>query len=176
MIDDRFLGYSEKKLVSEEQRSKKSCSWILTIFRWFIHLIILFGSIYLTIRWFNIRWDSKQKIITTRITFNHAQFDLFLQRFLPICLFIAWCSLVFTIGRSVFLAICRPEKIHAKIFHTSMTIVYGILATSLFFVSMVPFTVIERQTGKALPYELQSWYNKFQDYHIFNAYGLFRSM
>ena len=41
---------------------------------------------------------------------------------------------------------------------------------------MVPFTVIERETGKALPYELQLWYNKFQDYHTFNAYGLFRSM
>jgi hypothetical protein len=176
LIDDRFLGYSQWKLTREEQQSKKSYSWILTIFRWIIHLIILIGSIYLTIRWFDIRWNQKEKMITTRITFTRAQFDLFLRRFLPICLFIAWCSLIFTIGRSVFLAVHRPTKIYAKILHALMTIGYGILAMSLFFVSMVPFTVIERETGKALPYELQSWYNQFQDYHIFNAYGLFRSM
>jgi hypothetical protein len=176
LIDDRFLGYSQWESVREERKHKKSCTWILTLFRWIIHLIILIGSIYLTIRWFDIRWNQKEKMITTRITFTRAQFDLFLRRFLPICLFIAWCSLVFTIGRSVFLSVQRPTKIYAKILHALMTIGYGILAMSLFFVSMVPFTVIERETSKALPYELQSWYNKFENYHIFNAYGLFRSM
>ncbi len=176
LIDDEFLGYSRWELIGEEQKSKKSFSWILTLFRRLIHLIIFIAYIYLTIRWFDIHWDNKQKIISTKITFTRAQFDLFLRRFLPICLFIAWCSLIFTIGRSVFIAIRRPSKIYAKIFHTLVTIAYGILAMSLFFVSMVPFTVIERQTGQALPYELQSWYNKFQDYHVFNAYGLFRSM
>jgi hypothetical protein len=176
LIDDQFLGYSQWETVGEVQRSKKSFSWIVTLFRRVIHLIILITYIYLTIRWFDIRWDSKQKIISTRVTFTRAQFDLFLRRFLPICLFIAWCSLIFTIGRSVFIAMRRPTKIYAKIFHTLVTSAYAILAMSLFFVSMVPFTVIERQTGNALPYELQSWYNKFQDYHIFNAYGLFRSM
>jgi hypothetical protein len=176
LIDDRFLGYSQWKIIREERKLKKSYLWILTIFRWIIHLIIIIGSIYLTIRWFDIRWNQKEKIITTRITFTRAQFDLFLRRFLPICLFIAWCSLIFTIGRSVFLAVHRPTKIYAKILHALMTIAYGILAMSLFFVSMVPFAVIERETAKALPYELQSWYNNFQDYHIFNAYGLFRSM
>ncbi|CAF0934382.1 unnamed protein product [Adineta steineri] len=176
LIDDQFLGYSQWESVEDENKTKKSFSWIITLFRRLIHLIILISYIYLTIRWFDIHWDSKQQIVLTKITFTRAQFDLFLRRFLPICLFLAWCSLIFTIGRSVFIAIRRPEKIYAKIFHTLVTITYGILAMSLFFVSMVPFTVIERQTGKALPYELQSWYNKYQDYHIFNAYGLFRSM
>ena len=88
----------------------------------------------------------------------------------------AWCSLIFTIGQSVFMAIFRPSKVYAKIFHSLVTITYGILAMSIFFVSMVPFTVIERKIGQALPHELQSWYNKYQDYHLFNAYGLFRSM
>lgn len=176
LIDDQFLGYSSLTLDREESRTKRSCSWIVKVFRWVIHLLILFASIYLTIRWFDIRWDSKQRIINTRITFTRAQFDLFLRRFLPICLFLAWCSLVFTIGRSVVVAIRRPTKIYAKIFHACVVIGYAILAMSLFFVSMVPFTVIERHTGKALPFELQSWYNKFQNHHIFNAYGLFRSM
>jgi hypothetical protein len=175
------LGYSQWEPVGgeeqqQQQQTKKSFSWILTFFRRIIHLIIFLAYIYLTIRWFDIHWDNKQKIIATKITFTHAQFDIFLRKFLPICLFIAWCSLIFTIGRSAFIALRRPSKIYAKIYHTLVTITYGILAMSLFFVSMVPFTVIERQTGKALPYELQSWYNKFQDYHIFNAYGLFRSM
>jgi hypothetical protein len=176
LIDDRFLGYSQWESTEEEQKQSKSCSLMLTFFRRLIHLIILVTFIYLTIRWFDIRWDNKQQMIATNITFTRPQFDLFLKRFLPICLFIAWCSLIFTIGRSVFTAIRRPTKVYAKIFHSLVTIGYGILAMSLFFVSMIPFTVIEKHTGKALPYELQSWYNKFQDYHIFNAYGLFRSM
>jgi len=177
LIDDQFLGYSQWETIEqEEERIKKSFSWILTLFRRLIHLIVVITYIYLTFRWFDIQWDNKQKIITTKITFTRAQFDLFLRRFLPVCLFMAWCSLIFTIGRSVFIAIRRPSKIYAKLFHSLVTIGYGVLAMSLFFVSMVPFTVIERHTGKALPYELQLWYNKFQDYHVFNAYGLFRSM
>jgi len=177
LIDDQFLGYSQWETIEqEEERIKKSFSWILTLFRRLIHLIVVITYIYLTFRWFDIQWDNKQRIITTKITFTRAQFDLFLRRFLPVCLFMAWCSLIFTIGRSVFIAIRRPSKIYAKLFHSLVTIGYGVLAMSLFFVSMVPFTVIERHTGKALPYELQLWYNKFQDYHVFNAYGLFRSM
>jgi len=177
LIDDQFLGYSQWETIEqEEERTKKPFSWILTLFRRLIHLIVVITYIYLTFRWFDIQWDNKQKIITTKITFTRAQFDLFLRRFLPVCLFMAWCSLIFTIGRSVFIAIRRPSKIYAKLFHSLVTIGYGVLAMSLFFVSMVPFTVIERHTGKALPYELQLWYNKFQDYHVFNAYGLFRSM
>ena len=132
LIDDRFLGYSQWKLTREERKSKKAYSWILTIFRWIIHLIILIGSIYLTIRWFDVRLNKKEKMITTRINFTRTQFDLFLRRFLPICLF-AWCSLIFTIGRSVFLAVHRPTKIYAKILHALMTIGYGVLAMSLFF-------------------------------------------
>jgi hypothetical protein len=177
LIDDQFLGYSQWETIEqEEERIKKSFSWILTLFRRLIHLIVVITYIYLTFRWFDIQWDNKQRIITTKITFTRAQFDLFLRKFLPVCLFMAWCSLIFTIGRSVFIAIRRPSKIYAKLFHSLVTIGYGVLAMSLFFVSMVPFTVIERHTGKALPYELQLWYNKFQDYHVFNAYGLFRSM
>ncbi|CAF2311354.1 unnamed protein product [Rotaria sp. Silwood2] len=176
LIDDQFLGYSQWETIDNEQKSKKSFSCLCTLFRRLIHLIILITYIYLTIRWFDIHWNAKQKIISTKITFTHDQLDLFLRRFLPVCLFIAWCSLIFTIGRSVFTAICRPKKVYGKIFHSLVTMAYGILAMSLFFVSMVPFTVIERKTGNALPHELQSWYNKFQDYHIFNAYGLFRSM
>jgi hypothetical protein len=175
LIDDQFLGYSQWESV-EEEKSRTPFSWILIFFRRLIHFMILISYIYLTIRWFDIRWDNKQQIISTRITFTRTQFDFFLKRFLPICLFMAWCSLMFTIGRAVFIAIRRPEKIYAKIFHSLVTIGYGILALSLFFVSMVPFTVIERHTGKALPDEVQLWYNKFQDYHVFNAYGLFRSM
>ncbi|CAF1244716.1 unnamed protein product, partial [Didymodactylos carnosus] len=36
--------------------------------------------------------------------------------------------------------------------------------------------VIEKNTLQALPGELQNWYNKYEQYHIYNAYGLFRSM
>lgn len=176
LIDDQFLGYSQWETVEEGEKRKKPCSWIWTLFRRLIHVIIFITYIYLTMRWFDIHWDNKQKLISSKIKFTRAQFDLFLRRFIPICLFMAWCSLIFTIGRSAFTALRRPTKIYAKIFHTFLTVTYGILAMSLFFVSLVPFTVIERETGKALPYELQSWHNKFQNYHIFNAYGLFRSM
>lgn len=180
LIDDRFLGYSQWEFVQDDtndaNQSKHSCSWLTTFFRRTIHFVLLTTYIYLTIRWFDIHWNSKQKIIQSKITFTRAQLDFFLQRFLPVCLFLAWCSLVFTMGRSVFIALQRPKKVYAKIFHILTTITYGILAMSLFFVSLVPFTVIEQKTGQALPYELQLWYNKFHDYHIFNAYGLFRSM
>ncbi|CAF5084718.1 unnamed protein product, partial [Rotaria sp. Silwood1] len=146
LIDDQFLGYSQWETIDNEQKSKKSFSCLYILFRRLIHLIILITYIYLTIRWFDIHWNNKQKIISTKITFTHAQLDLFLRRFLPVCLFIAWCSLIFTIGRSVFTAISRPKKIYAKIFHSLVTMAYGVLAMSLFFVSMVPFTVIERKT------------------------------
>ena len=176
LIDDRFLGYSSWKLAEENPSPRTTFSKLLTFFRRLIHLIIFVSFVYLTIHWFDIRRDEQERAIATRITFTRAQFDLFLRRFLPVCLFLAWCSLTFTIGRSVFVAIRRPAKIYAKIFHTLTTITYAILAMSLFLVSLVPFTVIERHTSSALPYELQSWYKKFEPYHLFNAYGLFRSM
>ena len=44
----------------------KCCSWTITFFRGLIHLIIFVTFIYLTIRWFNIHWDDKQKIIDTK--------------------------------------------------------------------------------------------------------------
>ena len=183
LIDDQFLGYSQWETIEgredEEiirQKRKKSFSCVFTLIRRLIHLIILITYVSLTIRWFDIRWNDKQQIISTKITFTRSQLDTFLWKFLPVCLFIAWCSLVFTIGRSFFIAISRPSKIYAKIFHSLVTIAYGIVAMSLFFVSLVPFTVIEQKTRNNLPHELQSWYNKFQDYHIFNSYGLFRSM
>lgn len=176
LIDDQFLGYRQWESVNEQRKPRQTLSKILTFFRRLIHLIILITYIYFTVRWFDIRWNNSEQIISSRITFTHARLDMFLRRFLPICLVIAWFSLVFTIIKSVFTAFYRPKQIYAKIFHSLMTIVYGILAMSLFFVSMVPFTVIERKTGNVLPHELHLWYNKFQDYHIFNAYGLFRSM
>ncbi|CAF1965523.1 unnamed protein product [Rotaria magnacalcarata] len=176
LIDDQFLGYSQWESVDEQPKPKKSFSTIFTFCRRLIHLILFTTFIYLTIRWFDIHWNNEQEILSTRIIFNQAQLDRFLRRFLPICLFIAWCSLVFTIGRSVFIAICRPKKIYEKIFHSTVTISYGILAMSLFFVSMFQFAVIEKKTQNALPDVLKPWHDKFQDYHIFNAYGLFRSM
>jgi len=176
LVDDRLLGYSTWELVEENKPAKTSCSSLWRFLRRLIHFLILSAFIFFTIRWFDIRWDPQEQIIASRITFTRSQFDFFLRRFLPICLFLAWCSLVFTIGRSVLVAIRRPKKIYAKIFHTLTTISYGILAMSLFLVTLVPFTVIERQTSQALPEELQLWYHKFEPYHIFNAYGLFRSM
>ena len=177
LIDDQFLGYSSWEWIDDRNTSSKSsfsCFW--SFCRRLIHLIVFITYVLLTIRWFDIRWNVEERQLSTRITFTRAQFDFFLRRFLPICLFLAWCSLVFTIGRSVFIAIRRPEKIYGKIFHCLTTVAYAILAMSLFFVSLVPFTVIERQTNKALPFELQSWHQKFESYHLFNAYGLFRSM
>ena len=175
LVDDQFLGYAKWKLLADEQ-SRSTVSRLTTFIRRLSHLILFLAYIYLTIRWFDIHWNNDEKLIATRITFTRPQFDFFLRRFLPICLFLAWCSLIFTIGRSILIAIRRPEKIYAKIFYSLTTLAFGIMAMSLFFVSLVPFTVIERHTGTALPYELQSWYKNFEKYHIFNAYGLFRSM
>lgn len=175
LIDDRVLGYSPWKLVDENKSSSSlSCFW--TFLRRLIHVTIFITYVHFTMRWFDIRWDPEKREISTQITFTRVQLDTFLRRFLPVCLFIAWCSLVLTIVHSVYVAFRRPEKIYGKIFHCLTTIAYSILALSLFFVSLVPFTTIERQTNKALPFELQSWYEKFDSYHLFNAYGLFRSM
>ncbi|CAF1004684.1 unnamed protein product, partial [Didymodactylos carnosus] len=177
LVDDKWLNsWNFKSTVKNQNQKKSSLKNIEIIVKWIINLVLIFVYVYLTIKWFGIKWNSNKNLIETKIMFTPKQFDLFLKRFVPVCIFIGWCSLIFTITKALTQSIKRPKKFYKKLFHLIITAFYSIIAICLFFISLIPFSVIEKNTLQALPGELQTWYNKYEQYHIFNAYGLFRSM
>lgn len=170
LMDDVHLGYQHVKDLSFGFISyvKNTCSWI---FKWIGYGILA----YYTMAYFSLR-VTPEGTIESAIAFSRDDFDAWMSRAVPLSIAIGAFSLLITVAEALTSALFEVRGCLDKFGVFTTTFVYSAMAISLFGISLVPYTVLDRPSNQRVWPIFHHWYEYTSDIHLTSAYGLFRRM
>lgn len=113
--------------------------------------------------------------VSTKIAFTKEEFNKFLIAAMPIGIFIAGVSLMFTIFSGLWTSIRSKGFLH-KVINVLGCIVFAIIAVLMFFASLADYTRIERNYYNKLHPFIFKLHETTNLLSLTSSYGLFRSM
>ncbi|XP_013397011.1 lipase maturation factor 2 isoform X2 [Lingula anatina] len=133
----------------------------------------LSALLYYSITLFNLKirpdWT-----VDSKIEFTLSDLNEFLKKSVPLSIAVGIMSLGFETLKAVLSSLKRPGL--KKIVSLVGCVVFGIAAVGMFAVSLVPHTVIEKETRGKIPPGIKAIHSKAMVYRLSSSYGLFRRM
>lgn len=176
LVDDEFLlnlvgKPSINKATSYSGRSLQFTRMLLTFCA---ELIIFGGLMYWSVNLFSIQLLPDWTIFS-KVAFTAKDFELALKKMMPVTICFGALSLVMNILAAVYR--CLTSSGHfRKVFYMVGVIFWGGVSLWLFAVSLVPHTVVDKQSYQTLWPIIHRWNSKVDKFQIANSYGLFRRM
>lgn len=170
LMDDVHLGYQHVKDLSFGFISyvKNTCSWMG---KW-----VGFGVLaYYTMAYFSLR-VTPQGTIESSVAFTRPRFDSWVSRAVPLSIAIGAFSLVITVAEALTSALFEVRGFLDKIGVFITTLIYSVAAITMFGISLVPYTALDRPTNQRVWPLFHHLYDHTLDLQLTSAYGLFRRM
>jgi hypothetical protein len=143
----------------------------------FVLNLLVYGAI---VYWFVVLFTIRPKTgplrIESKIAFNNNDLDRFLQKVVPITIWIGIISLGLEIVKAMLRSVVYERGVYRKTKNLLGCLFFGSVAVALFSISLVDHTVIETNSQRNLWPILHKWHRDLRRFEITSSYGLFRSM
>ncbi|XP_051889361.1 lipase maturation factor 2a [Pristis pectinata] len=138
-------------------------------------LAVVGALVYGTVHYFGLGVNWEKWSIESKIDFTYHEFIHCLKIVTPITIWIGVLSLSWEILTSLLNSLMTRGFL-AKLWATSLWVVFATAAAAMFSVSLVPHSFIDYETSSSLRTEILRLYNMVDRYELVNSYGLFRRM
>lgn len=167
LLDGEFFGYQNPAAAGRSAITK-------IISRSFSYTLVGF-SVFYTIKFFGLNLNP-DRTISSKIMFKRVDLDWFISIAVPYSLVLGFVTLGSTLVQSVVVCLFDMKGIWKKLSSLVSCIFYGGVCFLLFTVTLVPFTSLHKETGRALWEPVKDMYTASSKYHVTSSYGLFRRM
>lgn len=151
-------------------------STIQNLFNKLFSLVVYGYLMYQTVMQFSLQVSySPYFEIKSKIAFSKEEFSSWLEKVVPATIILGAVSLGYVILSSLFRCLAEEKGIW-KLWSLMQCAVMGVLAVAMFSISLVPLSVIEKNTQQFVSPDLHRYRSYLKDYHLTNSYGLFRRM
>lgn len=166
LVEDDFL----------KRHKVEKPSTIQNLFNKLFSLVVYGYLMYQTVMQFSIQVSySPYFEIKSRIAFSKEEFSSWLEKVVPATIILGAVSLGYIILSSLVRCLVKEKGIW-KLWSLIQCTVMAVLAVAMFSISLVPHTVIEKNTQQYVSPDLHRYRSYLKDYHLTNSYGLFRRM
>ncbi|XP_071955396.1 lipase maturation factor 2-like [Antedon mediterranea] len=170
LLDDKFFSKEQHK---KTKIVKNELTRILSLcVSSVVYIAILYASIY----YFDVKINSTNFSIKSRINFTEATFFKWLKGIMPFTIHLAVVSLISEIVAALYRCIIHEKSLVAKIWSTIQCVLISAVAIYMFTISLVPHTAVENTARNNLWPVVSEWHQKTDYLQITNSYGLFRRM
>lgn len=169
LLDDDF--FQKRKA----RHSKKKVLWY-RVTDWVLTAAAYGYIIYILVKYFGLSFGPDYTTLKTKITFTKSEFTDWLAKVVPYTIIIGAISL----GIEVLVSLIRCWQTE-KGFFRKLSSSFGVclmagVASCMFLISLVPYTVLDVKSNTNLKPEIKSWYRTLDHLHLTSSYGLFRVM
>ncbi|GAV08922.1 hypothetical protein RvY_18541 [Ramazzottius varieornatus] len=166
LLEDRDLGH-----ISHYRTYSRFQSFLTSVFNWAVVAVLLVATGY----FYNIQYDEK-KVIKFKARFTETDVNRMMDIAWPISVGLGFLSLV-SVLLSTFTHSDSTESAFSKLYRTPFAGFYGLMALSLFSLSLSPFSSLTQSSrlgniGKTI----RQYHAQVEKFNIVNGYGLFRRM
>ncbi|XP_078333474.1 lipase maturation factor 2-like isoform X2 [Crassostrea virginica] len=166
LVEDDFI----------KRHKVKKLPRIQSYFNWIFSLVVYGSLIYQIVMQFSLRiLFSPSFEIKSKIAFSKEQFSGWLENLVPVTIILGAVSLGYHIVSSLFRCLVKEKGIW-KLWSLAQCAVMAIVAVAMFSLSLVPHSVLEKNTQRYVSPDLHRYKSYLKDYHLTNSYGLFRRM
>ncbi|XP_019875245.2 lipase maturation factor 2-like [Aethina tumida] len=162
LLDDLFF-FGRRKSLSKLNILGKIANVI-------VHGAVIYGVILL----YNLKVNGTT--IDSNIAFTKTQFDQVVSRGLTYTTYFGIASLGLTVIQAFGQILFDSQASGSKVLNSLTAVLYGGLATLLFFSSTVPLASLHSSSNSTVHPQVRTIYNRLHKLHAVNQYGLFTKM
>lgn len=179
LVDDDFIEdwvhQSPKASEKDHPKDSRTSSDRLRTLEKVFAIVTYGGLLFLILHSFSFSLQTEPLSLEPEIAVTSEDLDWFLSYALPLTMVVGAVSLTWEIGNTIFKVLTNKQRrSKSKVKDLTGCAFFGLIAVTLFSVSLVPHLVIQKDGESFLPETLHDAYSwTSQNYHFTNPYNLF---
>ncbi|XP_072179085.1 lipase maturation factor 2-like [Diadema setosum] len=167
LLDDRFLGKDSSKYTGTSYSRFGRSAICVSVYAYLFYNLI---------HYFKLRVDFQNMRVDSQVGFTEHEFVTALTNVMPYTIWLGIISLAAVVVTALWRSVTQDSSVVHKFWSVFQCCVFTFIAMFMFFISLVPHCMVDRQAYNGLPPVLHEWNKNVDRFEVVHSYGLFRRM